>query len=34
MSAPLLMGIVNATLDSFSDAGELPDVPARVARAH
>jgi len=32
--APLLMGIVNATNDSFSDAGELPDVGARVARAH
>jgi dihydropteroate synthase len=32
--APLLMGIVNATPDSFSDAGELADVPARVARAH
>jgi dihydropteroate synthase len=32
--APLLMGIVNATPDSFSDAGELPDVGARVARAH
>jgi dihydropteroate synthase len=31
--APLLMGIVNATPDSFSDAGELPDVDARVARA-
>jgi dihydropteroate synthase len=30
---PLLMGIVNATPDSFSDAGELPDVAARVARA-
>jgi dihydropteroate synthase len=29
---PLLMGIVNATPDSFSDAGELPDVDARVAR--
>ena len=28
------MGIVNATPDSFSDAGELPDVAARVARAH
>ena len=27
------MGIVNATPDSFSDAGELPDVEARVARA-
>jgi dihydropteroate synthase len=32
--APLLMGIVNAGSDSFSDAGELPDVEARVARAH
>ena len=32
--APLLMGIVNANSDSFSDAGELPDVAARVARAH
>jgi dihydropteroate synthase len=32
--APLLMGIVNATSDSFSDGGELPDVGARVARAH
>ena len=32
--APLLMGIVNATPDSFSDAGELPDLEARVARAH
>ena len=31
--APLLMGIVNATPDSFSDAGELPDVAARMARA-
>jgi len=31
--APLLMGIVNASPDSFSDAGELEDVPARVARA-
>jgi dihydropteroate synthase len=31
--APLLMGIVNATPDSFSDAGELPDAGARVARA-
>ena len=31
--APLLMGIVNATPDSFSDSGELPDVDARVARA-
>jgi dihydropteroate synthase len=32
-SAPLLMGIVNATPDSFSDAGDFPDVDARVARA-
>jgi dihydropteroate synthase len=31
--APLLMGIVNATPDSFSDAGELPDVGVRVERA-
>jgi dihydropteroate synthase len=31
--APLLMGIVNASLDSFSDAGELMDVAAQVARA-
>ena len=30
---PLLMGIVNATPDSFSDAGELPDLEARLARA-
>jgi dihydropteroate synthase len=27
------MGVVNATPDSFSDAGELPDVEARAARA-
>jgi dihydropteroate synthase len=27
------MGIVNATPDSFSDAGELPDLEARVAHA-
>ena len=31
--APLLMGIVNATPDSFSDAGELRDDDARIARA-
>ncbi|HTE59971.1 MAG TPA: dihydropteroate synthase [Solirubrobacteraceae bacterium] len=31
--APVLMGIVNASPDSFSDAGELADVDARVARA-
>jgi dihydropteroate synthase len=30
---PLLMGIVNASPDSFSDAGELEDGAARVARA-
>jgi dihydropteroate synthase len=30
---PLLMGIVNATPDSFSDAGEHPDLESRVARA-
>ena len=30
---PLLMGIVNATPDSFSDAGELTSLDARVARA-
>ncbi len=30
---PLLMGIVNATPDSFSDAGELVSLEDRVARA-
>jgi len=30
---PLLMGIVNATPDSFSDPGELPDLEARAGRA-
>jgi dihydropteroate synthase len=30
---PLLMGIVNATPDSFSDAGELTTLQARVERA-
>jgi dihydropteroate synthase len=30
---PLLMGIVNATPDSFSDAGDLPTLDARVQRA-
>jgi dihydropteroate synthase len=30
---PLLMGVVNATPDSFSDGGELPDLDARVAWA-
>jgi dihydropteroate synthase len=28
---PLLMGVVNATPDSFSDAGEFSDLPARAA---
>ena len=31
--APVLMGIVNASPDSFSDAGELADVDARISRA-
>ena len=30
---PLLMGVVNATPDSFSDAGAYPDRDARMARA-
>ena len=30
---PVLMGIVNASPDSFSDAGELPDAAARIRRA-
>ena len=30
---PLLMGIVNATPDSFSDAGDHPTLAARVERA-
>jgi len=33
LSAPVLMGIVNATPDSFSDGGDYPDVESRVARA-
>ena len=33
LSRPSLMGIVNATPDSFSDGGEYPDVASRVARA-
>jgi dihydropteroate synthase len=32
-SRPLLMGIVNATLDSFSDGGDHPTLEARVAHA-
>ena len=31
---PVLMGIVNATPDSFSDGGELRTLDAQVARAH
>ena len=31
---PLLMGVLNATPDSFSDAGELTTLERRVARAH
>jgi dihydropteroate synthase len=30
---PLLIGVVNATPDSFSDAGEHPDLESRVAHA-
>ena len=33
LTEPVLMGIVNATPDSFSDAGDHPDTTARVARA-
>lgn len=33
LSRPVLMGIVNATPDSFSDGGLYPTVEARVARA-
>jgi dihydropteroate synthase len=33
LTEPVLMGIVNATPDSFSDAGDYPDTAARVARA-
>src|SRR6185436_3847332 len=32
-SRPLLMGIVNATPDSFSDGGDHPTLAARAARA-
>lgn len=32
LAQPVLMGIVNATPDSFSDGGELPDAASRVAR--
>ena len=31
-AAPYLMGILNATPDSFSDAGDHPDLDARVER--
>lgn len=30
---PVVMGILNTTPDSFSDGGELPDVPAALRRA-
>jgi dihydropteroate synthase len=33
LTEPVLMGIVNATPDSFSDGGDLPDTESRVARA-
>jgi dihydropteroate synthase len=33
LSEPVLMGIVNATPDSFSDGGDHPSTEARVARA-
>jgi dihydropteroate synthase len=33
LAEPLLMGIVNATPDSFSDGGDYPDTAARVDRA-
>ena len=33
-SPPLLMGVVNASPDSFSDAGDTPTLEAQVARAH
>jgi dihydropteroate synthase len=32
LERPLLMGIVNATPDSFSDGGDLPTAEARIAR--
>ena len=32
MDRPLIMGVVNATPDSFSDGGELHDLEARVER--
>jgi dihydropteroate synthase len=34
LSAPLVMGILNATPDSFSDGGLDPDLTSRVARGH
>jgi dihydropteroate synthase len=33
LSRPVVMGILNVTPDSFSDGGELEDVPAALARA-
>src|SRR3954447_1089087 len=34
LTRPLVMGILNATPDSFSDGGLYPDLESRVARAH
>jgi dihydropteroate synthase len=34
LSAPLVMGILNATPDSFSDGGLHPDLESRVVRGH
>lgn len=34
LTRPLLMGVINATPDSFSDGGLLPTVEAAVAHAH
>jgi dihydropteroate synthase len=33
LAAPLVMGILNVTPDSFSDAGQVPTIEAAVARA-
>jgi dihydropteroate synthase len=34
LDRPLVMGVINATPDSFSDGGQLPDACAAVDRAH
>lgn len=34
LDRPLVMGVINATPDSFSDGGQLPDARAAVDRAH